>query len=256
MDSIFTYNNYKNILNKMKKIGEILTFSSANIDTKSGFILRHDIDFNVEKAYIMSNMEAEINVKSTYFVLTTSDIYNINCKKNRQMLIDMNKNKFEIGLHFDPTIYGDISLEQMQIKMKNEVNIIENIIGNRVESISLHNPSVHNRYPNFKGYKNAYSKEFFNPDLYISDSCKDFRGKNIYTFIQKGENNLIQVLFHPIHFSKKEESYITCFNGIINDKIKVLDQYKNINKTYKKELGDEVLLKYFIEKKSVDGKKI
>ncbi|PRR75109.1 hypothetical protein [Clostridium thermopalmarium] len=134
----------------------------------------------------------------------------------------------------------------MQNKVEKECCIIENIIGTRVKTISLHNPSIHNQYPEFRGYKNAYSKEFFNTDLYISDYCKDFRGKNLREFMKKGRNNLIQVLFHPIHFSEKEESYMESFSRIIADNINRIDVYNSYsNKTYKKELNNNTLLEYF-----------
>lgn len=230
----------------MQDIGEIFSFNSLRMDINSGFILRHDIDFSVEKAYEMSKIENELDIKSTYFVLTTSDVYNINSKRNRKMLIDMDKNGFEIGLHFDPTIYGNIHLEKMHIEVQKEINIIENIVGNKVKTISLHNPSIHNSYPVFIGYKNSYSEEFFNTDLYISDSCKSFRGKDIYKFIEKGRNNLVQVLFHPIHFSEKRESYISSFNRIIKDKIESFDKSMHINKTYVAELNQSTLLESFV----------
>ncbi len=240
--NIFSYDNYKKILEKMKTINKIYNFKSVDSDVKHGYILRHDIDLDIGKAYIMSNIEKDKNVTSTYFILVTSDLYNILSYKNKNIIKNMSSNGFEIGLHFDPTIYGDISLNQMQNQVEKECSIIEDIIGLKVETISLHNPSIHNQYPVFKGYKNAYSKEFFNPDLYLSDACKDFRGKDVFEFIKKGENNLLQVLFHPLHFSEKEETYIESFSKIIEYKINNFDRYIRINKTYKEEIKENTLL--------------
>lgn len=241
----FDYRNYSNILKNMKEIGEIYNFNLVNNSVKNGYILRHDIDLSIEKAYEMSRIEKDMNVTATYFILVTSELYNVQSYKNRNIIKDMHLNGFEIGLHFDPIVYGDITSNQMQNKVENECSVIEDIIGTKVHTISLHNPSIHNQYPIFDGYKNAYSKEFFNPDLYISDSCKDFRGKEISTFIKKGEDNLLQVLFHPIHFSEKEENYIQSFNKIIESKINYFDKGVRGNKTYKKEIGEDNLLNYF-----------
>ncbi|WP_252250256.1 hypothetical protein [Clostridium sp. ZBS13] len=247
MNDIFTYEDYKNLLVNMKKIGGIFTFSSLDKNIKSGFVLRHDVDFDLGKAYKMFEIEKNLNVKSTYFILTTSDLYNINSKINRDILIKMNRSGFEIGLHFDPTIYGGISLEDMIVKVREEANIIENIIENKIKSISLHNPSIHNQYPKFDGYINAYSKEFFNSDLYISDSCKNFRGKNLNEFIEKGKHEIIQVLFHPIHFGKEELTYVTSFNKIIKSKIENFDKSMQINNTYKGEIENRSLLECFVD---------
>ena len=243
--NIFSYDNYKKILNEMKTINKIYSFKSLDSDVKHGFILRHDIDFDIEKAYSMSNIEKEMNVTSTYFILVTSDLYNILSYKNKNIIKNMSSNGCEIGLHFDPVIYGDTSLKQMQKQVEKECSIIEDIIGLKVETVSLHNPSIHNQYPLFEVYKNAYSKEFFNPDLYLSDSCKDFRGKDVFEFIKKGKSDLLQVLFHPIHFSQKEETYVESFNKIIESKINNFDKYIRVNKTYKKEIKQNSLLGCF-----------
>jgi len=243
--SSFSYDNYKKILKEMKTINKIYSFKSLDSYVEHGFILRHDIDFDIEKAYSMSNIEKEMDVTSTYFILVTSDLYNILSYKNKNIIRNMASNGFEIGLHFDPVIYGDISLSALQMKVEKECSIIEDIVGSKVQTVSLHNPSIHNKYPLFKLYKNAYSKEFFNPDLYLSDSCKDFRGKDVFEFIKKGKSDLLQVLFHPIHFSKKEETYVESFNKIIECKINNFDKFIRINETYKKEIKENTLLNCF-----------
>ncbi|KJZ82822.1 Flagellar hook-associated protein FlgK [Clostridium sp. IBUN13A] len=245
MENIFTYNSYKKILIKMKEIGDIITFDMYNNKCQNGFILRHDVDFDLEKAYDMFKLENELNVKSTYFVLVTSDLYNVNSKRNRKILIEMCQNGFEVGLHFDPVVYGDITLEELETNAKKEIDIIESIIDKKVESISLHNPSIHNMYPQFKGYKNAYSSKFFNSELYISDSCKNFRGKELIKFIEKANQNLLQVVFHPIHFDQHESSYLDSFSTIIEKRINDFDKLMYVNKTYQNELNNKTLLEYF-----------
>lgn len=245
--SVFSYDNYKKILKQMKIINKIYNFKSIDDFVKNGYILRHDVDFDIEKAYIMSNIEKEMNVTSTYFMLVTSDLYNVLSYNNKNMIKSMSLNGFEIGLHFDPVIYGDVNLNHMQKQVEKECSIIEDIIGETLQTVSLHNPSIHNQYPVFKGYNNAYSKEFFNPDLYLSDSCKDFRGKEIFEFIKKGKDDLLQVLFHPIHFSEKGGTYIENFNELIENRINKFDKNMYANKTYKIEIGESTLLSHFFK---------
>lgn len=253
--NIFTYEYYSEILKQMKRTNEIFNFKTVDSSIKNGYILRHDVDLYIEKAYIMSNIEKEMSVTSTYFILVTSDLYNILSYKNKNIIKNMHLNGFEIGLHFDPVIYGDINLNQMQKQVEKECSIIEDVIGSKVQTVSLHNPSIHNQYPVFEGYKNAYSKEFFNPNLYLSDSCKDFRGKEILEFIKKGESNLLQVLFHPLHFSEKEETYVESFNKIIETKINNFDEGIRVNKTYKKEIKENNLVNCFASYVEENSKK-
>ncbi|QAA30592.1 hypothetical protein [Clostridium manihotivorum] len=245
--SIFTYGSYEKLLDKMKMINNIYSFEAITESISSGIILRHDIDFDIKKAYELSKLEEGKNVKSSYFVLTTSEIYNINSLKNRVMLRAMHNKGFEIGLHFDPLIYSSLEEEKLLIKVKNECAIIEDIIGDRVCSISLHCPSILNRYPKFVGYKNAYDIALFKDQFYISDSCKDFRGKDIFSFVEKGKNNLIQVLLHPIHFNTTETTYIDSFSNIFEKKINDLDYEMRINKKYNEEIGAGKLVYRFCE---------
>ena len=233
MNFNFTYKDYILLIIKMMKISKINTFKShAESNLQNGYILRHDVDIDLHCAYKMASIESEMGISSTYFILSTSDLYNINSKKNRQLIKKMDKDGFEIGLHFDPTIYGDVSDEQLYMHVLNETKIIEDIIGKKIESISLHNPSVHNKYPIFINYNNAYDKRFFSEENYISDSCKSFRNKDIFKFIEYGKDNIIQVVFNPIHFSEKQETYSESFLEIIKNKVIEIDDMMKPNKTY------------------------
>ncbi len=117
---------------------------------------------------------------------------------------------FEIGLHFDPTLYPKESVEGLKEKAIFEASIVEFVTGKKVKSISLHNPSIHGQYPMFGGFRNAYAPEYFQPENYMSDSRMSFRDKNPYEFIKKAATNKLQILLHPIHYSdtvKTMQSY-------------------------------------------------
>ncbi|WP_160670086.1 hypothetical protein [Clostridium sp. C8-1-8] len=246
--SIFTYESYEKLLDKMKAVNHIYSFRALPENASSGIILRHDIDFDIKKAYELSKIEEDKNVTSSYFVLTTSEVYNVSSLKNGVMLRAMHNKGFEIGLHFDPLIYSNLDGDKLLSKVKSECAIIEDIIGHRVHSISLHCPSVLNKYPKFIGYKNAYDIDLFKDEFYISDSCKDFRGKDIFKFVEKGKNSLIQVLLHPIHFNTLETTYIDSFSDIFENKINDLDCEMRINKKYNEEIGARRLIDRICER--------
>ncbi len=230
----FTYKEYAQLLSLMKQTANIYTFESFAFGVKkeNGYILRHDVDLDLDKAFKMFIIEKNIGIVSTFFLLTTSNLYNINSKKNRMIIGEMIKNGFEIGLHFDPTIYNEFDERKLYKYVREEAKIIEQISGKKVNSISLHNPSLHNKYPIFNGYNNAYHVDFFSDEFYISDSCKSFRNKDIFKFIEYGKDNIIQVVFHPIHFSEKQETYSESFLEIIKNKVIEIDDMMKPNKTY------------------------
>ncbi|MBK1813404.1 hypothetical protein JHL18_22535 [Clostridium sp. YIM B02505] len=248
---MFTYKEYETLIELMKQVNTIYTFKALPEKSSTGIILRHDIDFDIETAYTLSQIEEQKDVRSTYFVLTSSELYNPNTATNRKLLQRMHDKGFEIGLHFDPLVYGELDDEYIKINMKNECSIVENIINDKVHSVSLHRPSIYNVYPIFQGYKNAYSPQFFNPELYVSDSCKDFRGKNVFEFVRKGKENLIQVLLHPVHFGETEATYVHVLNKILQRKINELDYDMRLNKKYNEEIGRKKLLDCFCKYEEV-----
>lgn len=248
MNDIFSYSGYEKLLKEMRKIGNIHTFNSLNPNDNTGFILRHDVDFDIDSAYKMSIVEQKSDVLSTYFVLVTSQIYNLNSKINREKIKEMHRAGFEIGLHFDPTVYSEIGTDLLEKHMKSEANVIEQIIDEKITSISLHNPTSHGLYPIFKGYTNAYDQAYFSEGTYISDSCKNFRGKDIKQFIQNGISQQLQIVLHPIHFGEVETSYINTFTNIILKQLDEFDKSMSVNSKYINELDNKSIIQYLRER--------
>lgn len=248
----FTYGSYARFLKHAKDIAPILSLREFyDLNKKNCIILRHDIDIDIYPAYKLAKLENEIGIKSTFFVLTTSHTYNPLSPLNRRLLNEMKRDGFEIGLHFDPTIYGDISYDKMLSNVILECKILENIIGESIRSISLHNPSIHGKYPIFDDYHNAYSPDIFSDFAYMSDSCMNFRGKSSYQFVEKAKEMPIQMVFHPIHWSEKNSSYIDIFRDYMYGMANYIDGYFNeYNHQYKDTMKDKKLWNALFENKS------
>ena len=72
----------------------------AKMDTTGG-----SVDFDLQLALDLALFEKEIGIKSTYFILTTCESYNVLAEKNKEILKKIISLGHEIGLHFDPTLY-------------------------------------------------------------------------------------------------------------------------------------------------------
>lgn len=126
----FSYDGYRSLIKIIKQH----QYSFASYQNWSNFdkcvILRHDIDYDIKKSLEMACIEAEAGVTSTYFVLLTSDFYNIFSKKNTEMLQKILSFGHDIGLHFDEVRYPDcINVEEIKEKIIYEVEILEKILG-------------------------------------------------------------------------------------------------------------------------------
>lgn len=195
MNDFFKYKNLEKFLLNIRDNYSIMLFSKF---TKSvGILLRHDIDYSIEKAYRMALVEKMCGVRSTFFVMMTSYAYNPFAEENRKMLCKMVLLGFEIGLHFDPAIYDKNSLLEAITK---ETEALQFITGKKVSSISLHNLDTYGEYPLFDNYTNACDNSIFSDEVYLSDSCMNFRGKDPYRFVKKANDSVIQVLLHPCYY--------------------------------------------------------
>ncbi len=231
---IFKYTEYKRFLKYTRSIAPIFSFSSWK--NGPGVILRHDIDLSLESSLLLAQAEAELKVEATYFILVTSPLYNCLSSSGQNRIREIQSLGFEIGLHFDLSLYQNPFLE-----LEKEVGILSNIIRRSVRSISLHNPSVTGRYPIFDGYINAYDKKFFSPDAYLSDSRMIFR-QSPYEFVKQAPCKLIQLALHPFHFTETGESYLGITRRLVLDFVDCADGILKVNSTYQDVAGKKKIL--------------
>ncbi len=217
---IFKYSEYRRFLQELKSQASVKSFSQW--EGENCFLLRHDVDLSLQLALDLAKIENEENVNATFFILTSCRTYNCLSNPSKILIRQIQDLGHEIGLHFDPSIYPDGNLEK---EMKFEAQVLERIIGEKITSISLHNPSVHNQWPEFEGYFNAYDKKIFGNDRYLSDSRMDFRGKNPFEFIKNVKDRPIQVLTHPMHYTENGDSYSTIIPNYIVEHIDSIEDY-------------------------------
>lgn len=236
---IFSQSKLRQFLYSMKALAPVVSFE--NWENSNAFILRHDVDMRIESAYELALMEYEIGIRSTFFFLLTCPLYNVFSTANRDKIREMANLGFEVGLHFDPSIYGNIDYNCLESVLKQEASMLAMITNKTVKSVSLHNPSVHGEYPIFKGFNNAYDPQIFSDDCYLSDSSMSFRGKNPYEFIQKIHEKPIQVLLHPELYANHEADYRYICHDNIKDYIDNLEAIFNHNPEYHKQTKGQSL---------------
>lgn len=241
---IFKYSEYREFLEHLKKTGKVVTLSGW--DGANSIILRHDVDFNIEAAYQLSKIESDCGIRSSFFFLTTCYTYNIFAAQNRSKLREMSRSGFDIGLHFDPTIYRDVDVPRLKKFVDIEAGMLSSIIEKPVKSISLHNPSVHGQYPLFDGYVNAYDKAIFSDDRYLSDSQMVFGSKDPYLFAEKVKESTIQVLLHPLHYSEEGLNYLDIFAKYIKEEVNNIDKSFRDNAAYCDLVSSTDLFSYVI----------
>ena len=233
----FTYTELERFLTHAKEIAPVTSLRGASL--RRGVILRHDVDFCLYPVHNLLKIEKKMGVTSTFFIMATSPTYNPNSHANRKIIREISESGFEIGLHFDPRIYGDMSHNELGKMVAAECGILSDIINAPVTSVSLHRPS--GNYPLFEGYNNAYSDKIFSKECYLSDSEMTFHGNDPHEFIERARRIPVQVLLHPEHWSENGDDYIWLLHKYIHSLTKDIDESLRTNSTYKKQIKNNTL---------------
>lgn len=200
----FTYEAYVTMLNNLKDNGYHVADYHNYKSHEKVVILRHDVDMSLEKAVEMAYLEKKYGVKSTYYILISSEFYNIYSKRAIMCIKEIMKCGHSIGLHFDEERYNHS--DNLIKCMEKELSILELCIGEQVKSISMHRPSSKTLESDYviKGgtVVNSYSKEFFSDFKYVSDSRKHWR-EDAISIIESNEYKRLHILTHPIWYEKE-----------------------------------------------------
>lgn len=165
-------------------------------------ILRHDIEYSVERAYRMAKLEHKIGVCSSYFVLVHSIFYNPFTPENTRMLVEMSEMGHEIGLHYETYFFEDRGLDPAEGVLEDAL-YLEKMMGFKIESISQHRPARSTVVEKLgEHYIDAYRKDLIYDLFYISDSGCKWRNQSLFDSL--GENKRIHALLHPDYWGGDE----------------------------------------------------
>ncbi|NME35806.1 MULTISPECIES: hypothetical protein [Fusobacterium] len=224
----FTHEAYKNLINQLKEKKYNFCDYKNYYDKDKVVILRHDIDTSLEKALEIAKIENQLNVSSYFFVLLSTDFYNINSEKSLRILKEIRNLGGKIGLHFDEKKY-QIKTKEDYIKYVNyEISILSTILEEKIDVVSMHRPSKDFLEMNLEipDIINSYQKKFFNDFKYVSDSRMFWR-ENIEDIIERKNYNNLHILTHPFWYSENEETMEEKLKEFLN-KAKI-ERYESLN---------------------------
>ncbi len=170
--------------------------------------LRHDIDFAPGYSLEMAQLEHEVGVTSTFFVLVDGHFYNPLQREVIRQLRQIHSLGHEIGLHFalSTAVEADIGKE-VALRM----DILSTIVGTPVRSFSQHDPVntgfvaidlPQERYPCVDAREVINGNEL----LYVSDSAMMWRRYTFETALGEGRN--LCLLAHPHSWLHPQNDYV------------------------------------------------
>lgn len=234
MEYLPSYSNYTDLLRIAKETGRLTDFFTLEDEF---IILRHDIEFDIGKAYQLALIEQAEGVKSTYFVQIESTAYNAFSDSNRELLAEIISMGHTVGLHFRQR---EDERENL-IAIDRQLNILTNEIPGAKRVFSCHRPKKDSFYHAYRvpDAVNAYMPPFFyrtdrpleSPTRYITDS--KWCWNNIHSIDDLLENPRIQLLTHPFQWSAKGMSMSETFRYIETlHKAELIETFENEYQRY------------------------
>lgn len=224
---MFSFEDYREILRIIKSTGLQAGYKEA-LGRDRFIIMRHDVEYSVERAYDLSRVEESMDFTSTYFFQWTNNSYNILSRKNMDMLKDMHERGHVIGLHY--ALNGMTDMNQVRGQIVKEMDILSEMFGFKVDIFSVHRPSKDVLRENIKlpGILNAYQDDFFTfaeniteetpvAVKYMSDANHIWRygypdKKNILAY------DKVQILTHPFAWTKAGYDNLDNYKHLVKEK--------------------------------------
>ncbi len=199
MRSEFSLDGYEALVDGLRDRGyETRGFSDAEPDARH-LILRHDIDMSIETAVVLAEREQKIGVRSTYFVLLRSDLYNPFSPRGRTGLERIAELGHALGLHFDAALYAP-DRPSLEAACAEECRWLEAFVDRPVEIVSFHRPAraLLGDGARIAGRRHAYEPRFFSEMGYCSDSRGGWHRGHPFEHAALSEGRALQLLTHPI----------------------------------------------------------
>jgi hypothetical protein len=209
----FLLGNYIESVKEILKTHDNLFFHEEK--TERYVILRHDVDYSLEDALGMAREEEKNGIRSTYFVLLNSDLYNIMDGSYVAGLMELGHC---IGLHYDLAKDGDI------VK---QLKLLELLCGKEIPVIAAHNPSraIKDEWKTGGFIRSAYADEFTKDIVYWSDSCMAWRDDAWEAWQTGTIPNKFQLLTHAENWPNTLQNREEIFNNLAYFKKRKLEAY-------------------------------
>jgi hypothetical protein len=197
-DADFTVERYRSLLGVAKQKYRVAFYD--DIPWGSKFLLwRHDLDYSINRAAALAEIEAEEGIRATYFVNPGSEFYNPFEPTQARLLKHILGLGHRLGLHFDASLHDVQNERILDEKIAQERRWLEDALGTP-DAFSFHNPMAsHLVYDaeSYGGLQNCYSRRFKAEVGYCSDSNGYWRFRRLHDVLSDATDPCLQVLTHP-----------------------------------------------------------
>src|SRR5262249_21611362 len=121
----------------------VITFTEYVPDLLAGpplLLLRHDIDYSLQPALKIANLERHHGIRATYFIRLHSPFYSPLSPSGRDAVRLLVEQGHEIGYHFDYDFLNDAIESRSVSRFMGDVSALEAISGTTIRAVAAHDP--------------------------------------------------------------------------------------------------------------------
>ena len=162
-------------------------------------LLRHDIDVSIEAAFRIAEIEGDLGIRATYFVMLRTEMYNPFSQRGLAGLARLTSLGHRVGLHFDASYYDDAP-EVLDAAVAQECSALETMTGSGVDIVSFHRPpsALQGLDRLVGGRAHTYEPRFVQRMDYCTDSRGGWHHGHPLDRPAVAEGRALQLLTHPI----------------------------------------------------------
>ena len=233
---MFSYDDYREIIKAIQDSGRASNYRDS-LGKDEFAIMRHDVEYSVDRAYELSLVESEMGFTSTWFFQFTNNTYNMFSRRSKAKINDMKERGHIIGLHY--ALDGVTDMAKVREIIPKQLQIVSDMMGYEITEFSVHRPPVAILAENIKypGIINAYQDDFFSfaPNVtdgtaldvkYMSDANHIWR----YGYPTRENilgNKKVQILVHPFawceHGYDNRDNYASLVREMYTEMIESID---------------------------------
>ena len=187
---------------------QLLELLAASGRTPSAFVddpanghaplyLRHDVDLCPQAALQVGKIEAEYGLRSTFFFLSTSTLYNPGEPPVRAAVDELQRLGHDVGLHAD---LDGVESDDLAAVVQNQRRVLELSWGIDVSCASVHRPgsAVLGCPRDALGITHTYERYFLEDCTYVADSKRTWRFDDAFRDAVADLSRPLHVNLHPI----------------------------------------------------------
>lgn len=208
----FTLEVYKSLLQLIKHHYTFIHYHQYDSVFKNKVVWRHDIDFSIKNSLKLAQIEHDLGIKSSYFVMLGSPYYDIREYASRHAMKKIKELGHEVGLHYD-SLYLQWSpietYEEYEKSLLEQKKELERILDMPIKIFSHHNPTTFDntlfaeicQHTYQHGMINVYANNIQRHFHYVSDSNGIWRHGKVSEYIDVDRYPNLHILTHPLWWS-------------------------------------------------------